>query len=168
MYFYQYFNRKVLDGFTGFSLIFLDIDRFGIINDIYGHSVGDNVLKDIGSFLLKNYPKERVFRYGGEEFIIVSLSTNDDTILREAEKIRLSLTLSEEYSNLKEFASIFSISLGIAKNPNSIIDLKKTVTNAEKATRFSKLKGGNRSTIYTNKVNQSIDNISEILSKNMI
>ena len=72
------FIKSLITSKTPFSLYFLDIDNFKIINDECGHQIGDIVLKEITSILIEN-TKEKglVGRFGGDEFIIVSLQTTD-------------------------------------------------------------------------------------------
>lgn len=58
------------------SLIFLDIDHFKSINDIYGHLVGDDVLRHLSNFIKNNLRRSDIFaRWGGEEFIIILPNT---------------------------------------------------------------------------------------------
>ena len=75
-----------------FSCILLDIDNFKTINDIYGHLVGDEVLKataqEISSQLRKT---DMVGRYGGEEFLLVLPNTSLKDAHLVAEKIRLAV-----------------------------------------------------------------------------
>ncbi len=67
-----------------FSLLFIDVDDFKIINDKYGHQVGDEALKNISSIIKKNIRESDIFaRYGGDEFSII-LSHCD---LKNAKKI---------------------------------------------------------------------------------
>ena len=49
-----------------------DINNFKLVNDTYGHLVGDDVLKAFAAILTENFPKEDVYRYGGDEFLIIS------------------------------------------------------------------------------------------------
>ena len=73
-----------------FSMILLDIDLFKRINDTYGHSAGDEVLKEIGAMLLNSIRElDSAARWGGEEFLIVCPQTNEQNALKMAEKIRL-------------------------------------------------------------------------------
>jgi len=90
------FDRKMNDlhekfdkneGF--FSVIMLDIDYFKKFNDQYGHQVGDEVLRIVGSHLKKNLKgKDFPSRYGGEEFIVLLPDTKLDKAYIVAEQIR--------------------------------------------------------------------------------
>lgn len=59
---------------SDYSVIMLDIDDFKVINDTYGHAEGDRVLKEIGLILRALGKKGQImpFRYGGEEFVVVT------------------------------------------------------------------------------------------------
>lgn len=72
-----------------FSLILVDLDNFKVINDIYGHQVGDKVLVEIAR-LLKSHLRatDIVGRWGGEEFLIILPHTNIEKAFRVAEKLR--------------------------------------------------------------------------------
>ena len=61
-----------------FTAIMIDVNEFKNINDIYGHTIGDKVLKDISRILLSNANYEDyVCRFGGDEFFVILESTND-------------------------------------------------------------------------------------------
>ena len=71
------------------SLILLDIDHFKRINDTLGHSAGDRVLKNIVNIIWSSLRSiDMVFRYGGEEFIVLLPETTRDNALQVAEKLR--------------------------------------------------------------------------------
>jgi diguanylate cyclase (GGDEF)-like protein len=70
------------------SLIMLDIDYFKKLNDTYGHSAGDEVLRQFSHILKKNIRVEdSVFRYGGEEFAIVAHGNTKEDIQIFTERI---------------------------------------------------------------------------------
>ncbi len=71
------------------SMVLFDIDRFKVINDTFGHQIGDDILVDIASLISKNIKIQDIFaRWGGEEFVILLPGTNLDGAMRFAEKIR--------------------------------------------------------------------------------
>jgi diguanylate cyclase (GGDEF)-like protein len=78
---------------TPLALIFFDIDHFKLVNDSYGHEVGDRVLKEIASIVSGMIRQTDIFaRLGGEEFIIL-VHNNDVMTGRElAEKIRIRIS----------------------------------------------------------------------------
>jgi len=54
-------------------MLFLDIDRFKLVNDNFGHRTGDLVLKEFSALLRRTLRKtDFVFRYGGDEFVIIT------------------------------------------------------------------------------------------------
>lgn len=71
------------------SLVVLDIDHFKQVNDTYGHSCGDAILKQIaGAIQTASRESDMLFRYGGEEFVLVLTSTDQSGALVIAERIR--------------------------------------------------------------------------------
>ena len=72
-----------------FSLLMLDIDHFKNVNDIYGHDVGDYVLKELSSTIENSIRKTDIFgRWGGEEFLLLLPNTNKDEAILIATKIK--------------------------------------------------------------------------------
>jgi diguanylate cyclase (GGDEF)-like protein/PAS domain S-box-containing protein len=71
------------------SLIMFDVDHFKMINDTYGHLVGDAVLKEITALVLEHIRSVDIFaRWGGEEFVILSPNTAVTASQQLAEKLR--------------------------------------------------------------------------------
>jgi len=71
------------------ALMVIDVDRFKTINDTYGHSIGDQVLKCLGQTLKKHIRStDYVARYGGEEFVIILPATDLGKAVQLARKIR--------------------------------------------------------------------------------
>lgn len=84
--FFDYQLRNV--EFLNFYLMLLDIDRFKLVNDIYGYLIGDVVLRILVIYLVswtRDY--ETVYRYGGEEFIIIVKAVNDEEVCRVGVRI---------------------------------------------------------------------------------
>jgi len=74
---------------TLLSMIVADIDHFKNVNDQYGHSVGDSVLKEFSKIIADNLRGSDVlFRYGGEEFVIILTGTSSEDAVLVANRIR--------------------------------------------------------------------------------
>ncbi|MUH72979.1 GGDEF domain-containing response regulator [Psychrosphaera haliotis] len=72
-----------------FALLFIDLDNFKQINDEYGHLVGDQILKSVGSRLnVFNRGSDYVARYGGDEFVLLAPNISELTQLRQLAKIK--------------------------------------------------------------------------------
>ncbi len=72
-----------------FAVIMADLDDFKKFNDTYGHQNGDKLLKDVaGLFLLETRKSDKVFRYGGEEFLVFLPESTMDSACMLAEKLR--------------------------------------------------------------------------------
>jgi diguanylate cyclase len=77
---------------TPVSVLAWDIDRFKEINDAYGHSAGDKVLRVIAQHLAHHVRgTDFVARYGGEEFVMILIGTAADQALQAADKIRVGI-----------------------------------------------------------------------------
>lgn len=77
---YQRFLSDSIRTDTPMSLAFLDIDHFKKVNDTYGHLIGDEVLRRFATFIQSSAQKHDVlFRYGGEEFILLMPHTSAET-----------------------------------------------------------------------------------------
>lgn len=98
-------------------LSMLDIDNFKSVNDTYGHTVGDNVIKYVASLMKKHAENHHhLARYGGEELAIIMPNTSKDKAMEIAEKIRSSM----EHSRLKRKDNAqpldkITLSIGIAQ-----------------------------------------------------
>jgi len=74
------------------GLLILDIDHFKLVNDTFGHSVGDKVLRSLGEHLYQTMRmSDLVARYGGEEFVILLPESTPETVQNAAERVRESI-----------------------------------------------------------------------------
>ncbi|HSC85197.1 MAG TPA: GGDEF domain-containing protein, partial [Pseudomonas sp.] len=124
------------------SVLMVDIDHFKRINDQYGHTTGDEVLKAMAGALkdsLRNI--DMVFRYGGEEFLVLLSNTNREAAQMVGERLRMAaLGLQHIVDNR---AIELSVSLGCATllAGESVDSLQR---RADKALYVSKREGRNR------------------------
>lgn len=78
-----------VDLISDYSLIMCDLDNFKVVNDTFGHAVGDETLASLGKLVLQSIrPSDFAYRYGGEEFLILLPETNLTDSVTAAERIR--------------------------------------------------------------------------------
>ncbi len=135
-----------------YGLILFDIDNFKAINDTYGHEVGDKVLKAIASRLKGALRKDKdyLFRYGGEEFLILARKErSDEDIVRAAERMRR--VISSSMVAVNGNALRVTVSLGVHTDPASEKDIEEAIRKADMALYMAKRKGKDRVEVYREK-----------------
>ena len=95
-------------------LIFIDLDQFKPINDNHGHIIGDKVLQYMASFLKTNLNDMDVVRYAGDEFVIVSKSTQMEEVYMRMKKLQEDL-LSKKLKATNGELLYLSFSFGVTK-----------------------------------------------------
>jgi len=136
-----------------YSLCFIlaDIDDFKKVNDTYGHLQGDMLLKQVSEQIQGSLRQgiDKVYRYGGEEFIIILPNTELKTAYKISERIRKAV-----YKNTSN-----TLSLGIAKYSN---DLNLSILRTDKALYFSKRNGKNKTSIHNTNIDKSYNNYNNL------
>ncbi|MDX1808857.1 MAG: diguanylate cyclase [Sulfurospirillaceae bacterium] len=125
-----------------YSLCFVDIDHFKVVNDTYGHEAGDVILSNIGR-LLKKYIRQSDFvgRYGGEEFLVILPSIGLEQAFHFANKIR---NIIESFKFLYKNERItITASFGIAQRSRSKT-LKEAIEHADRMLYEAKNAGRNK------------------------
>ena len=93
-----------------YGILMCDIDYFKMINDTYGHDVGDKAIKIIADTLIDNTrTSDVVIRYGGEEFIVLLYNCKEEYILEIAEKIRIEFAKKKIKADGTTFTKTISI-----------------------------------------------------------
>ncbi|UKS26730.1 EAL domain-containing protein [Paenibacillus sp. HWE-109] len=129
------------------ALMFLDLDHFKTINDAFGHSNGDVLLKQVSSRLtecLGDYGK--VFRMGGDEFIFLfSDITGQKEVINKGKQI---IDLFDTPFTINSSKFHVTASIGIAIYPNDGTDAETFMVYADNAMYKSKSKGRNNYTLF--------------------
>jgi len=129
------------------SIVMLDIDCFKKTNDIYGHIVGDKVLKEVVNTIHNNIREVDILgRIGGEEFALILPETVTSEALKTAEKLRQKIS-NISFDNINSRFTISS-SFGVATDSSSIVPFEKLLYWADSALYCAKNKGRNRVEIY--------------------
>lgn len=129
-----------------FSVILIDIDNFKSINDTLGHGVGDDVLITLVRILETSLrATDYLFRWGGEEFIILLSSCSGDQAFQVSEKLRKNVELYDfRLKNSRNVTASFGVST-FQKD----MTIENLISNADKALYQSKENGKNRSTFFS-------------------
>lgn len=181
---YEYFNgldmEYVLDALTGcisrgyiiglakyliaskkpFAFAIIDLDNFKLINDNYGHSIGDNCLiKIIESFINVVGDNGLVGRYGGDEFIVIYMC--DDPSYENTHKFFTDLyhgrQVVRKTYDLDEVRLFVTATAGVASFPYDAKNFNELFQKADKALYRGKSKGRNCYIVYVDEKHRDID-----------
>ena len=171
---YQYTEKEfmsVLDGLTGlynrrqfeigleqeynrtkrhpadFSLAILDIDFFKKVNDNYGHQYGDYVLKTVADLMKQSFRKtDFLYRYGGEELVIIMPETNIEGAVIPVQRLRSSVeNYNFEYNGV---SAKVTVSIGLTMNYAKFTNSADILKSADEALYKAKESGRNRVILY--------------------
>lgn len=160
------FNRKYLEDIipkisaqtnrleVEYGILMLDIDFFKVINDTYGHEVGDNAIKVVAQTLRDNIRESDIaIRYGGEEFMILLYNCDEDSIVNVAQKIRINFSRAEiptgGITTIKK-----TLSIGISMYPKDTTNINKAIRYADLALYKAKNSGRNTVVRFTESISQ--------------
>lgn len=133
--------------YTSGAMFIMDIDNFKNINEKYGHSYGDKVLRAIATEVLEYLPKDvRLYRLDGDEFAFFYPMCNKETIENLYEKIQLYTNTQHEIESNKYYCTITA---GVAMYPedgDNYLDLFK---HADIALDIAKIGGKNRMKFFS-------------------
>jgi len=125
----------------------IDLDHFKEVNDTYGHPAGDLVLSNIAAYILQHLrPYDSIYRYGGEEFLIMMPHTDIDTAFAVVERIRSGVENLQTYDEKGQPMHVtISAGLTVLRQHH---DIESAIDEADRALYKSKEDGRNRSTVF--------------------
>jgi diguanylate cyclase (GGDEF)-like protein len=149
-YLHQYligFAEKLEDKNQKFAILFLDIDRFKLINDSLGHAIGDLLLQAVSDRLKTLLRKgDLLVRWGGDEFAILTKSiTSPDIVVQIAESLIQALALP---FNCGEHELHITTSIGASIYPEYNTDVEELICHADMAMYRAKVEGRNSFKFY--------------------
>jgi diguanylate cyclase (GGDEF)-like protein len=144
-------NRRLLEEFAEkmltlakrenkpLSILFMDLDGFKPINDVYGHQMGDEVLKLVAKRLEKfARSSDTISRYGGDEFVILAYDCSKQDATALAERLVKAI---EEPMKIDQLTLQLSASVGIATFPEDGGELTKLIRLADERLYMAKKSG---------------------------
>ena len=125
------------------GMCFFDLDHFKRVNDEHGHAVGDKVLQRIAQTVAHDIRStDDLFRWDGEEFLLLCMDTSEKDLLVLAEKLRARIA-SIDWQDLGPLAAI-TCSFGVAVFPDHADNTENLFIAADSALYRAKAQGGNR------------------------
>jgi two-component system cell cycle response regulator len=138
------FNRSVQRS-RPLSVLITDIDRFKLVNDVYGHDAGDQVLKEFAARVRSTVRgADLACRFGGEEFVVVMPDTTAEVAAAVAERLRLAVESTPfELRGTGQTLNI-TASFGISSRLSTVLASDELLKQADKALYDAKNGGRNR------------------------
>jgi diguanylate cyclase (GGDEF)-like protein len=126
----------------GSGLLIIDIDHFKEFNDEHGHQQGDQILRIVSQCIvrsLRDYDRIHIYRYGGEEFVVILPDVTTEDVAKIGERIRL---------NVKKKCPV-TISVGISHYKEISENLESLILHADHALYEAKRKGRDKVEVYS-------------------
>ena len=153
------YNRKFLDEFvdisvpqairagTSFGVMMIDIDYFKMINDNYGHDVGDEAIRIVSRVIKKSIRKaDMAIRYGGEEFLVLLHNCEEENIIKIAQTIRTEFSRQKIHANEDTFFK--TLSVGCSSFPKDSDSIWKCIKFADMSLYQAKEGGRNKVVMF--------------------
>lgn len=132
---------------SGFAVLFLDADKFKLINDTYGHDIGDQFLQHVGNAIKESVKKnDIVARLSGDEFIIVLNKALDRALISNVAKRLLEAVSVPLFVNGNDLELSFSI--GISLYPSDGTKCEELIRHSDIAMYYAKKNKGNTFCFY--------------------
>lgn len=137
------------------ALFFIDLDKFKDVNDTYGHSIGDEMLKTIAKRLEQSIRKEDfIARLGGDEFVLIIKDVkNNEDMIKLANKINENI---KEAIVIEDKVFFMSLSIGISIFPDDGKDSEDLIKHADAAMYEVKENGRNGSKLYNQNITEKL------------
>ncbi|HKT52295.1 MAG TPA: sensor domain-containing diguanylate cyclase [Candidatus Angelobacter sp.] len=144
-----------------FALLMIDIDHFKRLNDTFGHHVGDQILRDVSSILMKDMREvDTVARYGGEEFVIILPETTQAAALYVGQRLRRAVEQAKFFAGSPHEIQHLTISIGVAVYDSDAQFKRDLIEFADAALYAAKHAGRNNVIAYSELAEQTKREVS--------
>ncbi len=151
-------TKRALRYGSNLSLLFIDLDHFKPINDTFGHLVGSQVLKEVAA-IIKACVRDvdLVFRFGGDEFVVILIEADAAAGLRTAVRIQEKIQNSKFVVGKDAIAQVTS-SIGVAAFPEHTDEKERLIALADECMYESKRRGKNQCVLASRELSLSMNN----------
>lgn len=151
--------NTIIDQNSPLSVLYVDLDNFKWINDTYDHVYGDLLLQRFSNHLNNVFNKDFIYRWSGDEFLILIESDDNNEIFKSITNINHFFT-SEII--IRDIELSLSSSIGIAKYPADASDYSSLFKNADLALQKAKESGKASHVFYTPSLQDEIESFNSI------
>ena len=152
---------KKIDRFGAFTLLYIDIDGFGDLNEVFGHDACDQLLKEVANRIIRVLPyKASITRYVNDEFLVF---VKDEDNTQRVEKLaqRITEVIDQPYQVTAGESINITASVGVTTYPQAGENFDDLYSNLLLTTYVSKRDGGNKFTnFYASIVEEEKDNMA--------
>lgn len=129
----------------GISLLFLDVDHFKVLNDTWGHELGDQVLRQLANRVQGAIREhDLLFRWGGEEFVVLLPHTSEGDAAQLADRMRIAIASEPLVRELAPEPLRLTVSIGIAGADARPLESEQLLARADRALYRAKSEGRDR------------------------
>ena len=161
------YNRQYLNTFLetnsikSYHIMMLDLDHFKMVNDNFGHDVGDVVLKTTVRVIKENVRSEDILiRFGGEEFILLAYKKDIQASVALANRIREAI--KSESLHVENNKITMTLSIGINPYPSHAKNIEEAIKIADEQLYLAKTQGRDRVEVSDEKQSQTSKRISDV------
>ena len=141
-------ERRVMEAEGGLTVVYIDLDRFKLVNDLLGHAAGDQLLVNAARRLEGCIGEHDILaRFGGDEFLVLA-DTREDPAAAEALAARITKAFGDSFRYAGEEFTI-TTSVGLARYPEHGATVQQLVNNADAAMYDAKRRGRNTWQTFT-------------------
>lgn len=124
--------KELIDNNTQFALVFLDLNKFKVINDVYGHSAGDQLLIKFSSIIQNALgDKGIITRYSGDEFIIVFTDFKSSDHFKEYYQNEILSKFKKPIEINKDLKTFITFSTGVAVYPRDGLEVDELINKSD-------------------------------------
>jgi diguanylate cyclase (GGDEF)-like protein len=150
---------------TPFTLLYIDLDGFKMVNDSSGHGTGDIILSEVANRLRQNsQPTSTLCRFGGDEFVLVFYQDLSEQVLVRLLN-RIIDSISEPYQDTQQNPIVLSASIGLSRFPNDGTDIENLIMCADAAMYRAKKLGKKRWVDYQIGMEKELKRLSDLSQK---